>query len=610
MNVTFIPTLLRPVVVVPSFRAVVCLPVTHASVSSRVSPFVFNKLLRRQSCQPPFSPRQLCNMATIQTKSSSSTSSTSSSASASSNSHDEVATNDSVNNHTSSAPSSMFAEDVTFTSLGLSTTVSESLLACGLTTPTKAQAAVIPTLLHGLSLQADYSSSIRTLLAVSEFADSSESDVSIPPRPSEDVDDVLMFAAETGSGKTLAYLAPFIDIYNKHPNLPLRAVILLPSRELCTQTSIFLSKYFQSPPSHIVLSGGTLTDASSYSSDVRIVLATPKALLQHLRMSSRPTATSDKLIIIDEADMLLSATFLRDIEKVLDQPGMKPFATRRNGEQRQNNANRLVFVGATFPHWTGEKVKSIITWMKRRYPTVRSIRTEALHKRNDNLNSRWFLIPTEQERIQKLLYILQHDCVSSDNIEERVMVFCSKADTASRISEIIEATPEVMKNFGGSIVQLHKFVDANGRKEAVKKFMDGSVKLVVCTDLASRGLDLGIVTRIVEFDFSSNVVAYLHRIGRTARAGRGGKTDHFYDHVSKPLAEAIREKAETENTVVESVFSRRRSFRRKFKKRVQEKEESDKLERLETEELPAKSVSMDDVEIDALDTEEQERWNK
>ena len=193
------------------------------------------------------------------------------------------------------------------------------------------------------------------LLSVSQFTDSAVSEVSIPPRPTKDVDDVLKFAAETGSGKTLAYLAPFIYICNKHPNLPLRAVVLLPSREICTQISIFLSKYFQSPPSHIILSGGTLTDASSSTSNVRIVLATPKALLQHLRISSRPTATSNKLIIIDEADMLLSGSFLIDIEKVLDQPGMNPFETRRNIEQREKNANRLEFVGAAFPHWTGEK---------------------------------------------------------------------------------------------------------------------------------------------------------------------------------------------------------------------------------------------------------------
>lgn len=576
----------------------------------------------------------------------------------------------------------MFATDTTFTELGLSQATADRLKKCGLRTPTKAQAVVIPALLKGFALQVEYATQVRAGVQqacetrIEQMGGDSQLDrntkldieenYEAEERPDTDVDDVLMFAAETGSGKTLAYLAPFIEVAQRETEVPLKAIILLPTRELCNQVSSFIHSYFTDNmigassssehvsdgdsnqeltyddqqhllpcARHVILSGGEASYLSYNKGDVRIVLATPATLLQHLRMSEKVTSMSDKYIVVDEADMLLQGAFLKDVERVLNQLGMKPFATRRNLPVRARNANRLVFVGATFPHWVGARVRSIVTWMKQRYPTMRAIQTPSVHRRSSRLQSRWYHLPNENDRLntlQKVLLssdkqgslspdVLNSDVDMSRDPEEKVMVFCGKADTAVRVTEMLRNSEQILDKYNG-VAELHKLVPTSERKLNLHRFLDGNARILVCTDLASRGLHLGHVERIIEFDFASNVVTYLHRIGRTARAGATGSTEHFYDNVSRPLAEAIREKAETEATVVESIFSRNRSFRRKFKKKMQlnEQEQAAHDNQLKptsttgqsvvSASTASSSVSMTEVEIDEMDEAERQRWNQ
>lgn len=527
--------------------------------------------------------------------------------------------------------SGMFAAGTSFSSLGVSPDYVDALAKRGIITPTKAQAAVVPLLLQGLKMQTEYATRVREADEAERVAEEGEpvlaeglmesvdgeeatgedpgeldqidatsgsDDVPERPRPSaEDVNDVMMVGAETGSGKTLAYLLPYVETVRRSSSADVKAVILVPSRELCWQVASFLTSYFPDAPMHLVLAGGNPPDVSDIKK-VRVVIATPSALLNYFRFSQKPDA-SDKMIVVDEADMLLSGGFLRDIEQVLDQPGMKPFATRKNGELRALNRNRLLFIGATYPHWTGERVRSIITWMRRRYPAMKAVQTEDIHKKSARLRSRWQFLKTEEERLDALMEILEKETASTD----KVMVFASKADTSQRVCDAVltrMGAGPLAEKFGDAL-QLHKRVPSNERQENLAKFRSGEGRLLFCTDLGSRGLDLGDVTRVVEFEFATNVVAYLHRIGRTARAGASGKADHFYDEVSRPLADAIQERAEKETTVVEGVFSRNRSFRRKFKKR-----EAEGLQSAEAA-SQAVAVSMDEIPIDEIDAEEEER---
>eukprot|EP00178_Gracilaria_changii_P019238 TRINITY_DN55902_c0_g1_i1.p1 TRINITY_DN55902_c0_g1~~TRINITY_DN55902_c0_g1_i1.p1 ORF type:complete len:644 (-),score=85.04 TRINITY_DN55902_c0_g1_i1:659-2590(-) len=504
---------------------------------------------------------------------------------------------------------SMFCADMSFAQLGVSESAVQSLQRCGIEKPTRVQAALIPLLLQGLSLQGRYASEVKKAYQLAELQQSADcygdtvNDLQLRPEPAhDDINDVLMVGAETGSGKTLAYLLPYVEALRTSP-IDLKAIVLVPSRELCWQTSNFIESYFEDMhiPRYIVLAGGKPPDVSDIKG-VKMIIATPTALLKYFRFSQKADV-SDKMIIVDEADMLLSGGFLADVESVLNQPGMKPFATRKNKHVRDMNRNRLVFVGATYPHWTGERVRSIITWMKRRYPDMKVVQTQNIHKHSNKLSSRWVFEPNEERRLELLLDVLRNDATSAD----KIMVFASSADTVQRVARLAEdqyGEEELNAKFGCAL-QLHKHVRLADRAESLTKFRSGEGRLLFCTDLGSRGLDLGNVTRIVEFEFASNVVAYLHRIGRTARAGASGYTDHYYDEVSKPLAEAIKGRAEMDTTVVDGVFSRNRSFRRKLKK--QQRNQSATTQQDVFDNMAAES--MEAVEIDDPDEEEERRYN-
>ncbi|CAN8070719.1 unnamed protein product [Agarophyton chilense] len=503
--------------------------------------------------------------------------------------------------------SSMFSADMSFEQLGLAESTIQALKRCGIQTPTRVQSTVIPLLLQGLSLQVRYAAKVKEAYEAAElelsadFNQNTLNDFSRRPKPAEDdVNDVLMVGAETGSGKTLAYLLPYIEALRTSP-IDLKAIILVPSRELCWQTLKFLTSYFEDVPRYLVLAGGTPPDVSDVKA-VKMIIATPSALLNYFRFSQKADV-SDKMIIVDEADMLLSGGFLADVERILDQPGMKPFATRRNKSVRDMNRNRLVFIGATYPHWTGEKVRSIVTWMKRRYPDIKAVQTENIHKHSDKLSSRWIFEPNEEKRLELLLDVLRNEATPAD----KIMVFASAADTAQRIARLVEdqyGKDELEAKFGCAL-QLHKLVRAGDRAESLDKFRCGEGRLLFCTDLGSRGLDLGNVTRVIEFEFASNVVAYLHRIGRTARAGATGSTDHYYGEMARPLAETIKGRADLATTVVDGVFSRNRSFRKKLKQRQRKPQTEAAHGR--GDDVVAQSLKT--VEIDAPDEEERKRFD-
>jgi superfamily II DNA/RNA helicase len=507
--------------------------------------------------------------------------------------------------------SPMFDKTKTFEELGCSVESAAHLASLGLTIPTTVQVSTIPVLLGGLRRQVEFAMAIRQFRAenellaplptdegtdpapltesveldepsetpltestesvelneLSETASPLEMDMGtmFPSPPLNDTDDVLMIGAETGSGKTLAYLLPYIEVCKEYPDFPAKAIIMVPSRELCAQVARQLGTYFPNAPTHLVLAGGMPPDVSDIRA-VRIVIATPAALLNYFRFSTQPDC-NDKFIVVDEADMLLSGSFLKQVGDVLNQPGMKPFATRKNQNERAINRNRLVFVGATYPHWAGDRVKSIVTWMKKRYPTIQTLQTEDIHKRSSRISESWHYLPTEEERFKELSRILNEDCSSTD----KVMVFCRQVDSAvelhTSISERLGSS--VVEKFG-DVIQLHKNVSSMDRSDALAQFRNGDSRLLVCTDIAARGLDLGSVSRVVEYEFSGNVVGYLHRIGRTARAGGSGITNHFFDDTTRPLADAIQQRSKGNEAVVEGIFSRDRSFRRKLRKRQQE----------------------------------------
>lgn len=139
----------------------------------------------------------------------------------------------------------------------------------------------------------------------------------------------------------------------------------------------------------------------------------------------------------------------------------------------------------------------------------------------------------------------------------QTMIFVNTADTASRLA--IE-----LGKAGVRSAEYHKFVSDADKQESLRLFREEEVSVLVCTDHASRGLDLPNVRHVIQAEFAGNVVQYLHRIGRASRAGVLGKATNIYDDKSADLVTSIL--SDSEEKKIDQSFSRRRGFRQKIKK--------------------------------------------
>jgi superfamily II DNA/RNA helicase len=182
-------------------------------------------------------------------------------------------------------------------------------------------------------------------------------------------------------------------------------------------------------------------------------------------------------------------------------------------------------------------------------------------------------LKSEDELLSKLRVNLVVETIRSMTIEDdessddesagvrvqQTMVFVNTADAASNLAYEIDKA-------GVKNAEYHKLVTDGEKQESLRRFREGEVSVLVCTDHAARGLDLPNVRHVVQAEFANNVVQYLHRIGRASRAGVLGKATNIYDRRSEDLVTSIL--SDTEEKKIDQSFSRRRGFRQKLKKLV------------------------------------------
>ena len=148
--------------------------------------------------------------------------------------------------------------------------------------------------------------------------------------------------------------------------------------------------------------------------------------------------------------------------------------------------------------------------------------------------------------------------MGTDAQNERTLVFVNSTNACE------EVTAELIRQ-GLSAASFHADVSTKERGDRLEALADGSITALVCTDSAARGVDVPDVKHVIQAEFAPNAVDYLHRIGRTARCGADGRVTNLIGGGDKDLADAVRD-AESSGRPVESAFSRKRSFRKKFKK--------------------------------------------
>lgn len=329
----------------------------------------------------------------------------------------------------------------------------------------------------------------------------------------------LLFADQTGTGKTLAYLLPMMQKLKEDEEKGVetiagrpRGIIILPNRELAQQV-LGVAKTISH---HLkmrcrIVSGGEGKKAQAkniLSEPVDILVATPGRILQHNSTDS-VYFSKTRLVVFDEADTLLVKDFKDDLDNI-----MLPLKKR----SEKGDHVQFIFTGATM-------TKQLETFVKQEFPNVKQITSPKLHKIASHLKQQF--IRTD-DRKNKLMEILT-DVTAR---KKRVIVFCNTIPSCRAVDHFLRENNFQTSCFHGDI--RHK-----QRRAYFQEFVEGKTSILIATDIGSRGLDTINVDHVINFDFPLSITDYIHRIGRTARAGRSGAVTSLLRKRDEVLANNI-----------------------------------------------------------------------
>ncbi|XP_077162848.1 putative ATP-dependent RNA helicase DDX43 isoform X1 [Paroedura picta] len=355
----------------------------------------------------------------------------------------------------------------------------------------------------------------------------------------------LIGIAQTGTGKTLAYLMPgFIHLDSQPIPREKRGgpgmLVLTPTRELALQVEAECSKYSYKGIKSICIYGGgdRRGQISMVTKGVDIVIATP-GRLNDLQMNNFINLRSITYLVLDEADRMLDMGFEPQIMKIL--LDVRP--------DRQT-----IMTSATWPDGVRRLAKSYL-----KDPMIVYVGTLDLAAVN-TVEQKVVVIPEEEKRSFTRYFI---DTMKS---EDKVIIFVGKKLTADDLSS----------DFGlqGIPVQsLHGNREQCDREQALEDFKKGRVRILIATDLASRGLDVQDITHVFNFDFPRNIEEYVHRVGRTGRAGRTGEAVTLVTRNDWRIASELIEILERGNQVIpEELISMAQRYKQFQLKKEMEKD--------------------------------------
>ncbi len=304
----------------------------------------------------------------------------------------------------------------------------------------------------------------------------------------------VLGCAQTGTGKTAAFLLPMLDrLQQVEPSKQIKALILSPTRELAAQIGESFSTYAKHTAlRHLVIFGGVKQEpqVKQLKRGVDVLVATPGRLLD-LQGQGFIDLSQTVFFVLDEADRMLDMGFLPDIKRLL-----KLLPT-----DRQN----LLF-SATMPKDIVELASQFLQDPVRVEVDRESSTVEQIEQR---------VLFVEQSKKKQLLKSL----LDSEQIAAAI-VFTRTKHGANRVATFLEKG-------GISAAAIHGNKSQNARTRALDGFREGTVKVLVATDIASRGIDVDLVSHVFNFDLPNLPESYVHRIGRTGRAGSTGQAIAF-----------------------------------------------------------------------------------
>jgi len=301
----------------------------------------------------------------------------------------------------------------------------------------------------------------------------------------------ILGSAQTGTGKTASFTLPMIEILasgRAKARLP-RSLILAPTRELAAQVAESFEKFstYHKLTMALLIGGVSFADQNAaLDKGVDVLIATPGRLLDHFERG-KVLLTDVKILVIDEADRMLDMGFIPDVERIVSLlPAIR----------------QTLFFSATLSddiHKISEKFVSNPKIIEVA-PPASTADTVAQH-----------LVWTDGKNKRQAL----RDLLRSEDVKNAV-IFCNR-------KRDISVLMRSLTRHGLNTVALHGDMNQSARLEALQKFKDGAVPLLIASDVAARGLDIAGLSHVFNFDVPSSAEDYVHRIGRTGRAGKSGR---------------------------------------------------------------------------------------
>ncbi|MAT52473.1 MAG: ATP-dependent RNA helicase RhlE [Porticoccaceae bacterium] len=303
----------------------------------------------------------------------------------------------------------------------------------------------------------------------------------------------VLAGAQTGTGKTAGFTLPLLQRLSEKPatggSRPVRALVLTPTRELAAQVGESIDTYGKYLPlrSTVIFGGVNINpQITQLRKGVDILVATPGRLLDHAGQKT-VDLSGVEILVLDEADRMLDMGFIHDIRKVL---ALLP-------KNRQN----LLF-SATF----SDEIKQLADRLLRAPVLIEVARRNTASERVDQV-----VHPVDKARKRELLSYL----IGNGNWQQ-VLVFTRTKHGANRLAEQLDKD-------GLPAAAIHGNKSQGARTRALAEFKSGRLRVLVATDIAARGLDIDQLPHVVNFELPNVPEDYVHRIGRTGRAGNEGE---------------------------------------------------------------------------------------
>ena len=311
--------------------------------------------------------------------------------------------------------------------------------------------------------------------------------------------------AQTGTGKTAAFTLPMlqrIDPSAAH----VQALVLAPTRELALQVSEAVRSYAQSMPGVRVLpvygGQGYNVQLAGLRRGAHIVIGTPGRVIDHLDRGSLDLGTLE-MLVLDEADEMLNMGFAEDVDRILT----------GTPEYKQ-----VALFSATMP-------KQIRAIAKRHLHEPADISTPKATTSTTTVRQRWIQV-SQHHKVDALTRLLEVET------GDAMLVFVRTKSATEELSQRLRARGHNAAPLNGDLVQAQ-------RERTVSQLKAGALDIIVATDVAARGLDVDRITHVVNYDIPHDTEAYVHRIGRTGRAGRTGDAILFVTPRERRMLQAI-----------------------------------------------------------------------